>query len=49
MWFLAFYNTDMGRKKADGMGEKKYGKRRKGNINSKGRNEDGKDMVKREN
>ena len=39
----------MGRKRADGIGEKKYGKRRKGNINSKGRNEDGKDMVKREN
>ena len=29
------------------MGEKKYGKKRKGNINSNRRNEDGKDMVKR--
>lgn len=28
------------------MGEKKYGKKRKGNINSNRRNEDGKDMVK---
>ena len=27
----------MGRKRADGMGEKKYGKRRRGNINSKWR------------
>ena len=40
------YNTDMGRKRAAGMGENKNGKKRKGNINSNGRNEDGKDMVK---